>query len=464
MGTNNRRSMGAFCYKRGLQTGILRDSKEHRNKIHLCICKRSRYFRYRSKRASTKRSCRICTSERNRKRFLQHIFSCPQENRGHETSNKFKNPLNKYLRKQHFKMDSLSTVLNLVKQGDWGISLDLKDAYLHVPIYKTHKKYLRFCLKNGRALQFKALPFGPTSAPRVFTKIVAAVVAAHLRSRGIRLVVYLDDWFLLNQEKSQLILDRELVLNLLVELGFIINLKKSTLDPSQQITYLGAMFLLDLGIVLPTVERTSKLITSSQAMILQNQVVARDFLHLLGIMSSCLEIIPNARLHMRPVQIHLLKFWKPVSQNLEFKVPITAHLRKPSKMVVRSNQHKKGEIIETLGNPCHYDNGCLNISGLGRSHGDSDSTRNLEPIGEKTPYQLLRNGSSDKNDKTLLIPIEGEKCINTLRQLNGGTIHQSSRGYQINDSLSKNLGIMEFGNRSSDSIESSPHCGQSKHF
>ncbi|VDI49055.1 Hypothetical predicted protein [Mytilus galloprovincialis] len=108
-------------------------------------------------------------------------------------------PLNKYLRKQHFKMDSLSTVLNLVKQGDWGISLDLKDAYLHVPIYKTHKKYLRFCLKNGRALQFKALPFGPTSAPRVFTKIVA-VVAAHLRSRGIRLVVYLDDWFLIRKK------------------------------------------------------------------------------------------------------------------------------------------------------------------------------------------------------------------------------------------------------------------------
>ncbi|VDI32638.1 Hypothetical predicted protein [Mytilus galloprovincialis] len=67
-------------------------------------------------------------------------------------------------------MDSLSTVLNLVKQGDWGISLDLKDAYVHVPIYKTHKIYLRFCLKNGRALQFKALPFGPTSSPRVFYK------------------------------------------------------------------------------------------------------------------------------------------------------------------------------------------------------------------------------------------------------------------------------------------------------
>lgn len=236
-------------------------------------------------------------------------------------------PLNKYLRKQHFKMDSLSTVLNLVKQGDWAISLDLKDAYLHIPIYQTHKKFLRFCLKNGQPLQFRALPFGPTSAPRVFTKVVA-VIAAHLRSRGIRLIVYLDDWLILNQKKCQLISDRETVLNLLVQLGFIINLKKSSLTPSQEIVYIGALFRLDQGIVLPTPERITKLLTATKAMIeKQSHALAQDFLHLLGIMSSCIEIIPNARLHMRPIQIHLLKFWRPVSQNLMFKVKITPHLK-----------------------------------------------------------------------------------------------------------------------------------------
>jgi hypothetical protein len=34
-------------------------------------------------------------------------------------------PLNGYLKKTHFKMDTLSKVLNIVKTGDWAISLDL---------------------------------------------------------------------------------------------------------------------------------------------------------------------------------------------------------------------------------------------------------------------------------------------------------------------------------------------------
>ena len=41
-------------------------------------------------------------------------------------------PLNQYLKTQHFKMDTLKTVLNLVKKGDWAISKDFKDAYFHV--------------------------------------------------------------------------------------------------------------------------------------------------------------------------------------------------------------------------------------------------------------------------------------------------------------------------------------------
>ncbi|XP_063442613.1 uncharacterized protein LOC134722909 [Mytilus trossulus] len=267
-----------------------------------------------------------------------------EENRGHETSNKLKT---------HQQVSPKTTFQNGFpffgsQSGETrrlGNQSGLKGRIFTCPNLQSTQEISEVLSKNGRALQFKALPFGPTSALRVLTNIMA-VVAAHLRSRGIRLIVYLDDWFLLNQEKSQLILDRELVRNLLVELGFIINLKKSTLDPSQQITSLGAMFLLNLGIVLPTEKRTSKLIASSQAMILQNQVIARDFLHFLGIMSSCLEIIPNARLHMKPVQIHLLKFWKPVSQDLEFKVPITAHLRSHLKWWLDQTNIKKGRSLK----------------------------------------------------------------------------------------------------------------------
>ena len=143
-------------------------------------------------------------------------------------------PLNRYLRKTHFKMDTMTKVLNLVKPKDWAISLDLSDAYLHIPIFPKHRKFLRFCTA-GKCYQWKSLCFGPTSAPRVFTKIIA-VVAAHLRAQNIRLASYLDDWLIVNQIKHLLFQDREKCLNLLTSLGFIINKEKSNLFPKQKIT------------------------------------------------------------------------------------------------------------------------------------------------------------------------------------------------------------------------------------
>ena len=44
---------------------------------------------------------------------------------------------------------------------------------------------------------------------------------------------------------------------------------------------------------------------------------AKDFLHLLGIIASCLELIPKVRLYMRPIQLHLIAFWSPASMDLE---------------------------------------------------------------------------------------------------------------------------------------------------
>lgn len=69
--------------------------------------------------------------------------------------------------------------------------LDLKDAYLSIPIAKAHWKYLRFQWK-AQNYEFRMLPFGLASATRVFTKILKPV-AAGLRKKGIRLLIYLDD-------------------------------------------------------------------------------------------------------------------------------------------------------------------------------------------------------------------------------------------------------------------------------
>ena len=93
--------------------------------------------------------------------FYSTFFLVPKKNG--------KMPLIRYLQKNHFKLDTMSKVLILVKPKDWAISLGLTEVYLHIPLFPKHRKYLRFCIA-GQCYQWKCLCFGPTSAPRVFKK------------------------------------------------------------------------------------------------------------------------------------------------------------------------------------------------------------------------------------------------------------------------------------------------------
>ena len=48
--------------------------------------------------------------------------------------------------------------------GEWVSSIDLSDAYLHIPTHPNSRKYLRFCYKS-QVFQFTSLPFGLATAP-----------------------------------------------------------------------------------------------------------------------------------------------------------------------------------------------------------------------------------------------------------------------------------------------------------
>ena len=57
--------------------------------------------------------------------------------------------LNRYIKKKPFRMATLKDVSQSLRQGDWAATIDLKDAYLHVPIAKEHRRFLRFSLGGG---------------------------------------------------------------------------------------------------------------------------------------------------------------------------------------------------------------------------------------------------------------------------------------------------------------------------
>ena len=86
--------------------------------------------------------------------------------------------LNQYINKHHFKMETVKSVRQSIMANDWAISIDLTDAYLHVPIHPISRKYLWFIFKH-QVFQFTALPFGMSLSPWIFTQIMN-VIAAHL--------------------------------------------------------------------------------------------------------------------------------------------------------------------------------------------------------------------------------------------------------------------------------------------
>ena len=68
------------------------------------------------------------------------------------------------------KPNLLETIRTSLQQVEWVTSIDFKDAYFHIPIQEQSRKYLRFHIQ-GQAYQFKALPFGLSTAPLEFTMI-----------------------------------------------------------------------------------------------------------------------------------------------------------------------------------------------------------------------------------------------------------------------------------------------------
>ncbi len=130
-----------------------------------------------------------------------------------------------------------TTLLRLVQQNDWFTSIDLKDAYFHIPIYPPHRKYLRFAFQ-GVCYEYRVLPFGLSLSPRVFVRCTEAAIAL-LRPQGIRLATYLDDCLLLAQSEQEARAHSCILIWHLFDLDFMINAEKSMLSPVQSIIFLG---------------------------------------------------------------------------------------------------------------------------------------------------------------------------------------------------------------------------------
>jgi hypothetical protein len=217
-------------------------------------------------------------------------------------------PLNQFVKKIHFKMETVESVFPMLRQGDYMGSIDLKDAYFSVPIARDHRKFLRFIWENQR-YQFTCLPFGLSSSPRVFTKVLRPVVAA-LRHQGIRMVIYLDDLLVMASSKNECSKHLMMAVKLLQSLGFVINKEKSLLIPTQQIEFLGYVLSSTSMQVRISHQKCATIVQKCKDVLHRSTLSIREVASIVGLLKSVIHaIMPSAMFcrHLQLCQIAALK-------------------------------------------------------------------------------------------------------------------------------------------------------------
>ena len=240
---------------------------------------------------------------------FQQICSAPILSDG-DTTNSYGLPRGR-TPQQRQRQNTSEHLRDLSLSETWAISIDLRDAYFHVAVAPEHTRYLRFAY-NGRAFEFLVLPFGLSTAPRVFTRIVR-VIEAFLKVQGVDMHQYLDDWLMKSQWKSLVERHRDLTLFWVNKLGFLVNEGKSQLTPTQAPAFLGSTLDLLNVLVFPSERRILRATRLAASLLARTVQSAKTWQRFVGHLSSLHKLVSMAVVHTRPIQLMLHDQWTQVS-------------------------------------------------------------------------------------------------------------------------------------------------------
>ena len=232
--------------------------------------------------------------------FFNRVFLIPKRTGGFRLILDV-SKLNEFLRVSSFRMDTVQCIRLSVEQNMWGVSIDLSDAYHHIPIALGDQKFLAFQV-GSRRFCYTVCPFGLSPAPQVFTEALTPLKLHARKHLQLPVFQYLDDWLLLARTRSRALEVSLQFTHACLYLGLLVNFEKSSLIPSQRMTHLGVDWDFKAAIVRPPLSRVEALQTALIPMC-EN---ARGPLHLLesvrGQMVAMEKLVRHGRINFRSFQ------------------------------------------------------------------------------------------------------------------------------------------------------------------
>ena len=212
-------------------------------------------------------------------------------------------------------------------------------------------------------------------------------MTAYLHRQGISVIPYLDDWLIHHPDRQVLLRHQALLLDTLDLVGFILNQKKSELDLTQDIQFLGIHLHLDLGKALLPESKAWEIVVRARHLSSLEVLDYTQVSQLLGSLNWASGLIPLGRLYLRPLQRHFhslgLTDWftpphlgpcqlGPCQPTSAMAGPTFSYLRNPDPRISGGLYDFHGRLQ----------------SGLGRPHGGFQDFGYLDPYRPQAPHQL----------------------------------------------------------------------------
>lgn len=214
-------------------------------------------------------------------------------------------PLNAFTKSRSFHVESIETIVRLLKQEDCLFIYDLIDAFFHVMAGIILRNPLGFETEDGRYGIFLATCFGWTNSPYWFHLLIITLVY-YWRKSGKRCSSFGDDIiFAVNKHAPLRTRLHIVILSDLKDAGFQVNVSKSQIDVLVGV-YIGYILDMNTYTLLIKVRRLKKILERGAALLSQTEASCRELARFSSsIMSAAPVLGSTAALYTQEINIWL---------------------------------------------------------------------------------------------------------------------------------------------------------------
>ena len=246
--------------------------------------------------------------------------------------------LNKFLETKYFKLDNWGQIFPFLRKVQWAVKIDLKDTYFLLELSEKIKPYVTLQV-GEKFFQFQAACFGLSTLPRLWQGVMKTFLKLW-RQRGLTVFIYLDDVIIFG--KNPLTLKKQLAGALLdlENAGMEVNLKKSTLEPVQEVRHLGFVINLKEGVLAVPPKKLKSIRRELGKLLTHQKMSTRKMAAILGTVRSFLAAMP----FLRAFTDSMLAFVDKNQQvGWDKKLVVPPHLQKEVREVGDLMQKWKGK-------------------------------------------------------------------------------------------------------------------------